>query len=85
MWKMNRQTRYTIIRELISIANPEIIESLVTGSNLGYNHENDNIEIRREQLLDYLDEMHACWNEHNIDVTDRQYIKVMNDSSKHGE
>ena len=47
MWKMNRQTRYTIIRELISIANPEIIESLVTGSNLGYNHENANIEIRR--------------------------------------
>ncbi len=82
MWMLNRKTRYKIIRKLIYSASPEIIEKLVSDSNIEYDKENDNAEIRRKELLDYLDEMHICWNENNIDMTDRQYIEVINSSNK---
>ncbi len=83
MWMLNRKTRYKIIRKLIYAASPEIIEKLVSDSNIEYDKENDNAEIRRKELLDYLDEMHICWNENNIDMTDRQYIEVIDSSNKH--
>ena len=76
MWMLNRQTRYEIIRELVSSASPELIGKLVT--SFGFDDESiDDIENRRKQLLEYLDEMQICWNDHNIDMTDKQYIKVV--------
>ena len=83
MWMLNRKTRYKIIRKLIYATSAEIIEKLVSDSNIEYDKENDNAEIRRKELLDYLDEMHICWNENNIDMTDRQYIEVIESSNKH--
>ena len=73
MWVLNRKTRYEIMKSIISSLDPELIRELV----ISYGFDDNNIEFRRKQLLDYLDEMQRCFNEHNIDLTDRQYIKVI--------
>ena len=75
MWILNRKTRYEIIKNLIETANPGLIHSLVL--TYGFDDSTiDDIEKRRKQLLDYLDEMEKCWTDHFIDMTDRQYMKV---------
>lgn len=83
MWTLNRQTRYEMIKELITKASPEIIEELVITFGIKYYQVNDDIEIRRKQLLDYLDEMNTCWRENYTDLTDRQFIKVTEKSNEH--
>ena len=80
MWKLNRQTRYMIIRELINSADPTTIENLITNYGFENDSANYNIDVRKNELLDYFDEMHKCWNEHYTDVTDRQYVKVLDNS-----
>ena len=76
MYMLNRQTRYEIIKELIIHASDKRIKKLVEYK--GFESENtDDIEFRRQELLHYLDEMHTCWNENNIDMIDRQYLKVI--------
>ena len=78
MMLLNRQTRYEIIKRLISMANPELIKELA--SSFGFVDEsNEDIEERRKQLLDYLDEMHIYWNDNNIDLIDKQYIEIIED------
>ena len=59
------------------------LSNSVISSGFEYDPADDNIEIRRKQLLDYLDEMNICWKENNIDMTDRQYIKIINKNYKH--
>ena len=73
MWVLNRKTRYEIMKSIISSLDPELIRELV----ISYGFDDNDVELRRKQLLDYLDEMQRCFNEHNIDLTDRQYIKVI--------
>lgn len=77
MWTLNRQTRYEIIKELISNASPEELEELVIKFGYNYYQINDDIETRRKQILDYLEEMNTCWMENYTDMTDRQFIKVI--------
>ena len=75
MWMLNMQKRYQMIRQMIINASPEVIIKLV--EYYGFkNNKFDDVEYRRRELLEYLDEMHKCWNEHNIDLTDRQFIKL---------
>lgn len=82
MWVLNRKTRYEIIKNLIVTASPEMIEELIITFGFKYYQANDDIETRKKQLLDYLEEMNTCWNEKYIDMTDRQFIKVV-DSNEH--
>ena len=74
MYKINRKTRYEIIKELIKEANPETLNKLV--NDLWDNDSIDNTEERREELLEYLEDMNTLWHEKNIDLTDRQYIRI---------
>lgn len=74
MYKLNRNTRYEIIKELIKEANPETLNKLV--NDLWDNDSIDNTEERREELLEYLEDMNTLWHEKNIDLTDRQYIRI---------
>jgi hypothetical protein len=76
---LNRKNRYEIIKELINKASPELINELVSKVDFkGYNP-SDDPEYRRMEILGYLEEMNNCWNKHNIDMTDRQYIRILND------
>ena len=76
MWKMNRKNRYEVIKEIISKASPKLIDELVSKTDFrGYNP-SDDPEYRRRELLAYLEELNNYWNENNIDMTDRQYIKI---------
>lgn len=83
MWKLNRQTRYTIIKELINIASPEVLEELIVTYGFKCFQISDDVEVRRKELLDYLEEMNKCWNENYIDLTDRQYIKIIEIDDNH--
>lgn len=74
MYKLNRNTRYEIIKELIKEANPETLNKLV--NKLWDKDSIDNTEERREELLEYLEDMNTLWHEKNIDLTDRQYIRI---------
>ena len=74
---LNRKTRYEIIREMIINADAETIMRLIEKTEFKDNSNNQNIEYRRQELLSYLDEMHKCWNDNFLDMTDRQYIKVL--------
>ena len=77
---LNRKTRYEIIREIILKANPETIMELINKSGFKDDSNNQDIEYRRQELLSYLDEMHKCWNENYTDMTDRQYIKILDNN-----
>ncbi len=79
MWTLNRQTRYEMIKKLIINASPEMLEELVITLGFEYYQVNDDIEIRRKQLLDYLEEMNTCWKENYTDMTDRQFMRVTED------
>ena len=46
---LNRQTRYEVIKELINIVSPEIIEKLIKYSGFKYDSTSDNIENKRER------------------------------------
>ena len=74
---LNRKTRYEIIREMIINADAETIMRLIEKTGFKDNSNNQDIEYRRQELLSYLDEMHKCWNDNFLDMTDRQYIKVL--------
>ena len=80
MWMLNRQKRYEIIRELIKRANPDVIEKLVIATGIEYDKNDDDIEYRREELLNHLDEMKAYWDKDNIDLIDKQYINIIEDN-----
>ncbi len=74
MYSLNRKTRYEIIKDLIVNSNNEEINKLV---NKYFGDESiDNVEIRKKELLIYLNEMNEFWNQKNIDITDRQYVKI---------
>ncbi len=74
MYSLNRKTRYEIIKDLIFNSSNEEINKLV---NKYFGDESiNNVEIRKKELLIYLNEMHLFWNEKNIDVIDRQNIKI---------
>jgi len=77
MYMLNRKTRYEIIREMIINADAETIMRLIEKTGFKDNSNNQDIEYRRQELLSYLDEMHKCWNDNFLDMTDRQYIKVL--------
>ena len=77
MYMLNRKTIYEIIRELIINADAETIMELINNSGFKDDSNNQNIEYRRQELLSYLDEMNKCWNERYLDMTDRQYIKIL--------
>ena len=77
MWILNRKIRYEIMKKLINESSPERIMELVRSYGFDHDCTKMDVEYRRSQLIDYLDEMNECWNEHNIDLTDRQFIKVM--------
>ena len=82
MWIVNKQTRYEIIRELIKKATPELIDQLVRSSNfIGY-QAGDDPEYRRTELLEYLDDMNDLWKDRFTDLTDRQYIQIIEDEQK---
>ena len=74
MYKINRKTRYEIIKELIKETNPETLNKLV--NSLWDKDSINNTEERKEELLEYLEDMNTLWHEKNIDLTDRQYIKI---------
>lgn len=74
MYKLNRNTRYEIIKELIKEIDKETLNKLV--NKLWDKDSIDNIEERREELLEYLEDMNTLWHEKNIDFTDRQYLKI---------
>lgn len=74
MYKLNRNTRYEIIRELIKEIDKETLNKLV--NKLWDKDSIDNTEERREELLEYLEDMNTLWHEKNIDFTDRQYLKI---------
>lgn len=67
MWMLNRKQRY------------ELIKRIITDTNLENDPKYGNI---KKQILDYLEEMHTCWNKHNIDLTDRQYITIEDTEKK---
>ena len=74
MYSLNRKTRYEIIKDLIINSCNEEINKLV---NKYFGEESiDNVEIRKKELLIYLNEMNEFWNQKNIDITDRQYVKI---------
>jgi hypothetical protein len=65
---LNRKQRY------------ELIKKIITDTNIPNDPKYGDI---KKQLLEYLDEMHICWNENYFDMTDRQYIKIItNDDEK---
>ena len=82
MWMLNRNNRYEIIKKLIKNASIEQINEIIVNFGFKCYQNNDNIEYHRKKLLEYLDEMNKCWNKHNIDLTDRQYIKVVDTSNE---
>lgn len=73
MYKLNRKKKYEIIKEIISDLNPRTINEVV---NKVHKDDINDAEYRRRELLEYLDEMNIVWNEHNVDVTDRQHMEV---------
>ena len=75
MEKINRETKYEIIKKLINRADADTINKYV--SELWTSDDLGNVEDRREELLSYLTEVNEFWKEHNIDVTDRQNIEVV--------
>ena len=86
MYSLNRNNRYEIIRELISKVDSNTIKELIISSgfyehvkNYGFDidQNSDDIEHRRLELLSYLNEMEKLWSETYIDMTDRQYIRVL--------
>lgn len=82
MWMLNRNNRYEIIKKLIKNASIEQINEIIVNFGFKCYQNNDDIEYRRKELLEYLDEMNKCWNKHNFDLTDRQYIKVVDTSNE---
>lgn len=74
MYKLNRKTRYQIIKEIVKKTDPETLNKLV--NDLWGEDSIDNTEKRREEILEYLEEMNDLWNDKNIDMTDRQYLVV---------
>jgi len=77
MYMLNRKTRYEIIRKMIVNADPETIMRLIAESGFKDDSNSQDIEYHRKALLSYLDEMNKCWNENYVDMTDRQYIKIL--------
>ena len=82
MYQVNKQTRYEIIRELIKLASPELIDSLVRNSSFAGYETGDNPEYRRKELLEYLDDMNDLWKENFTDLTDKQYIRINDDQEE---
>lgn len=62
MWRMNRKNRYEVIKELVNSASPELIDELVSKTDFKGYESTDNPEYRRQEMLDYIDEMNSCWN-----------------------
>lgn len=77
---LNRNDRYLIIKELIIKSSPETIKQILI-SIKAYN-EGDDIEYRRNELLNYLDEMNESWNKRYTDLTDRQFIHIIDDEKE---
>ena len=73
MLKLDRKTKYEIIKRIINNVDSDKLYNYVTDS---YGKDDlNNIEERREELVDYLNEVSSFWNEHNIDLTSRQYLE----------
>lgn len=74
MYKINRKTKYEIIKEIIINTDIEIISKFV--NEIWEKDEIENSEERRKELLDYLEEMNNYWHEKNIDMTERQRVII---------
>lgn len=85
MWKVNRQTRYEIIRELIKKVPKEELDKLVAISSFKGYQVTDDPEYRRLELIEYLDEMHEHYSEDFYDLIDKQYIQIYNDPNNEEE
>ena len=85
MWKVNRQTRYEIIRELIKKVPKEELDKLVAISRFKGYQVTDDPEYRRLELIEYLDEMHEHYSEDFYDLIDKQYIQIYNDPNNEEE
>ena len=76
MKTINRKTKYEIIRNIISSANPGLIKDVASSYGIEETSIRE-IEERRNDLLNHLDEIQAYWNDNNIDMTDRQYVRIV--------
>ena len=76
MKTINRKTKYEIIRNIISSANPGLIRDATSSCGIEETSIKD-IEERRKALLDHLDEIQTYWNDNNVDMTDRQDMIVI--------
>ena len=72
---IDRKTKYEIIKEILNRANPLAVYNIIV--ELWDDDDPYVIEERRTELLDFLKEMNGFWNEHNIDLTDRQNLEVI--------
>ena len=74
--KIIREKIYEIIREIVSDMGRCELKNHI--KDLGFEYVSaDNIEDRREEILNYLEEMNTAWNEKHVDMTDRQYMKII--------
>ena len=67
--KLNREDRYEIMRIIINNANPALIAALVKDFGYKFNTKDD-IEQKRRELLEYLQEMNMVWNNYYEDALD---------------
>ena len=79
MDKMDRETKYEVIKKILNTANPILVYNIIT--ELWVQDDPDNVEDRRVELVDYLKEMNVFWNEHNVDLTSRQQVQVVESNS----
>ena len=75
MDKMDRETKYEVIKEVINNIDSENIYKYIT--RLYGEDDPAYIEDRRVELVDYLKETNVFWNEHNVDLTSRQNLQVV--------
>ena len=74
--KIDRETIYKIIRNIITDADDYELINTIKENGFEYASIN-NIDKKRKEILNYLDEMNTAWNEHHVDMTDRQYMKII--------
>ena len=73
---LNRETKYEIIKDIINELGDCELEYYIR--NIGFTDVGQhNVNVRREEILNYLEEMNTAWNEHHVDMTDRQYMKII--------
>ena len=82
MWQINRKTKYEIIKKIVNDIDPKVLNELICKSNFKGYQETDDVIYRKSEILKFLDEIYEYWCKNNIDLTDRQYIKVVDTNEK---